>query len=162
MLRQANQEDFREDKLKEGKMPHQRAEREDKLLPNAQQLEGVIQQAIELLGRKLKPEQIREIAKVFQTLCWDFRDSALQICLSLDEGGRIKYVPNISGTPDATVTLDASTLHNSAYGKTTFGLAFVTGKLKVKGVPALKLTKFIPLLKPFLESYREAWEAYHE
>ena len=143
-------------------MPQQRTELKDKFLPNAQQLQMVMPQAIELLSRKLKPEQIREIAQVFQTLSWDFKDCALQVYLLLDEAGEIRYVPDISAMPDATVTLDASTLHDAAYGKTTFGLAFVMGKLKIKGISALKLTKFIPLLEPFLESYREAWEAYHE
>jgi hypothetical protein len=79
----------------------------------------------------------------------------------LNERGEIRIIPKVADKPDVIVTLDASALHDSAYGKTTFGTAFVMGKLKVKGIPALKLRKFIPLLKPFLESYREAWEAYH-
>ena len=143
-------------------MHNQGVEPGDKLLPGISQLESVMEQAIGLLGQKLKPPQIQEISQVFRTLCWSFKDCALQFYLLLDERGEIKYVPEISGIPDVTITLDVSTLHDSAYGKTTFGTAFVMGKLKVKGIPALKLGKFIPLLTPFLESYREAWEAYHE
>jgi putative sterol carrier protein len=112
------------------------------------------------LGQKLKPEQIEEIAQVFRTLCWDFKDRSFQAWFLLEKG-KIQLITDDSRVPDATITLDSSTLHDAAYGKTTFGAAFVMGKLKVKGIPALKLRKFIPLLKPFLESYREAWEGYH-
>jgi len=142
-------------------MDNQESEAKDKLLPDALQLESVMQQTIELLGRKLKSEQIQEIAQVFQTICWNFKDRDFQVYLLLDESGQIQLITDVSGVPDATITLDTSTLHDAAYGKTTFGTAFVMGKLKVEGIPALKLRKFIPLLKPFLESYREAWEAFH-
>jgi len=131
-------------------------------MPNEQQLQAVMQQTIELLGQKLKAEQIQEIAKVFPTLCWNFKDYTLEVHLILNEQGNIRYTPDSNGIHGPMITMDTATLHNSAYGRTSFGRAFITGKLKIKGVPALKLTKFMPLLNPFLESYREAWEAYHE
>lgn len=143
-------------------MKDKKTRSKDMPMPNAQQLETVMQRTIELVGQKLKAEQIKEIAKVFPTLCWNFKDYALEVYILLDEKGNIKYTPDSVGTHGASITMDTATLHGSAYGKTTFGRAFITGKLKIKGVPALKLTKFMPLLNPFLESYREAWEAYNE
>lgn len=143
-------------------MHTENTEPKDKYLPDALQFELVLQQTIELLGQKLEPAQVHEMGQVFRTLSWNFRDRAFQVYLLLNEKDEIKYARDISGIPDVTITLDASILHDSAYGRTTFGTAFVMGKLKVKGIPALKLNKFIPLLKPFLESYRQAWEAYHE
>jgi putative sterol carrier protein len=151
-----------ESEQKRGKMDNQESGAKDRLLPDALQLKSVMQKTIELLGRKLNSEQIKEIAQVFQTLCWNFKDYDFQGYLLLDEHGQIRYLPSLSSEPDATITLSTSTLHDAAYGKTTFGTAFVMGKLKVKGISALKLRNFIPLLKPFLESYREAWEAFHE
>jgi len=143
-------------------MKDQTAKSKDIVMPNAQQLKTIMQRTIELVGQKLKVEQIREIAKVFPTLCWYFKDCALEIYILLDENGNIKYTPDSPGIHGASITMDTTTLHNSAYGRTSFGRAFITGKLKIKGVPALKLTKFMPLLNPFLDSYREAWEAYNE
>ena len=143
-------------------MFHQEAKSKAELLPNAHQLQEVMQRTISLLAQKLSQEKIQEISQAFHSLCWDFKDHGIQVYLSISEAGQIKYVPDISTKPDVTVTLNASTLHDSAYGKTTFGLAFITGKLKLKGVPALKVTKFAPLLKPFLESYRQTWEEYRE
>lgn len=134
----------------------------DKVMPNVLQLQAVMQQTIELVGQKLKAEQIREIASVFPTLCWNFKDCTLEVYILLDDKGNMKYTSDSAGIDGASITMDTATLHNSAYGKTSFGRAFITGKLKIKGVPALKLKKFMPLLNPFLESYREAWEAYNE
>lgn len=143
-------------------MKDRTAKSKDNVMPNAQQLQSVMQRTIELVGQKLKAEQIREIAKVFPTLCWNFKDCALEVYILLEEKGNLTYTPDSVGAHGASITMDTATLHNSAYGKALFGRAFITGKLKIKGVPALKLTKFMPLLNPFLESYKEAWEAYNE
>ena len=143
-------------------MYNREVETKDNSILGEVQLKSVIRRTIELLDQRLNKEQTEEIAQVFQILCWNFKDLNLKVYLLLGEKGVIKYATHVNGEPDAIITLDSTTLHNSAYNRTTLGTAFVMGKLKIKGIPALRLRKFIPLLKPFLESYREAWEAHCE
>lgn len=135
---------------------------DERTLPSRHQFPMVMERTINLVGGKIPQEKIRQVAQVFQTLCWDFKDYAIQAYFLVDGDGRVDYASTVPTAPDATITLDARVLHDSAFGRTSLGLAFITGKLRVKGIPALKLNKFVPLLEPFLESYRQAWEEFHE
>jgi alkyl sulfatase BDS1-like metallo-beta-lactamase superfamily hydrolase len=143
-------------------MDNRRVETKGNSIPSKVQLKSVLKRTIERMNHRLNPEKIKEIAQVFQIFCWNFKDKNQKAYLLLDKKGVIKYATRFDGEPDAIITLDSIILHNAAYNKTTLGTAFVMGKLKVKGISALRLRKFIPLLKPFLESYREAWEVYCE
>jgi len=130
--------------------------------PSPERFPAVMQRTISLVGEKLPPEQIRQVAQVFHSLCWEFPDYGLRAYFLVWEDGRVGYAATLDGEADATIAMDARTFHQAAFGTASFAQAFLTGKLRVKGIPALKLTRFIPLLQPFLESYKQAWEELHD
>jgi hypothetical protein len=62
---------------------------------------------------------------------------------------------------DSVIAMDAVTFHKTAYGAANFGTALLMGKLSITGISALTLTGFTPLLRPFLDSYRQACAEFH-
>jgi len=128
-------------------------------LSSGKEFEKVLKETIERLNKKLTQEQIQGLAGAFQTVCWEFPDQSIKMILIINKHNpSIKYATSIDGKPQMSISTDTSVLDDAAYGRTSFGIAFITGKLKVKGLHPLKLRQFIPLLKPFLESYREVME----
>lgn len=131
-------------------------------LSTQEQLRPILRRAIELLNEKLAPEQVRQMAAAFRTVCWEFKDVDVTMYLVLDGAEpAIRFAPSIEGDPQMAIGMESATLHDAAWERTSFGAAFISGKLKIKGLHPLKLTKFVPLLKPFLASYREAEEEFH-
>lgn len=130
-------------------------------LPNPEQLWPILRRAIELLNDKLAPELIRQMAAAFRRVRWELKDVDVTMYLVLDDAEpAIRFAPSIEGDPQMVIGMESATLHDAAWGRTSFGAAFISGKLKVKGLHPLKLTKFVPLLKPFLASYCEAEEEF--
>jgi len=76
----------------------------------------------------------------------------------VDDEGRFYSVKAIEGEPDAQIAMDAALLHSVVYGRGNMPKMFLTGQIKTKGLPTLKLLKFAPLLAPLLESYKKACE----
>ena len=131
--------------------------------PTAEQLLFVLARSVEYLDSKLDPDQIVRMASAFETIRWNFTDVGLTMYIVFEKSTqRIVYASSVDGEVSMVVDIDSRTLHETAWGVTSFGAAFIAGKLKVKGVQPLKLTKFIPLLEPFLASYREAMEELYD
>ncbi|MDO8751407.1 MAG: SCP2 sterol-binding domain-containing protein [Dehalococcoidia bacterium] len=125
-------------------------------LPDSQLFPAVMERAMQLVGQKVPRSQLQEIATLFHTVCWEFPDYGLKRYFLVSDDGEVRSAAHWSGVVDGVVTLDASTFHAAAFGKTSFGLAFFTGRLRVSGIHPVKLGKFMPLLEPFLESYQQA------
>ncbi|MFH1140636.1 MAG: SCP2 sterol-binding domain-containing protein [Chloroflexota bacterium] len=128
----------------------------DNPLPDAQLFPAVMERTIQLVGQRVPRSQLQEIATLFHTVCWEFPDYGIKSYFTLNGQGEVRGFAHWSGPVDGTVIMDARTFHDAAFGKTSFGLAFFTGKLRVSGIQPVKLGKFMPLLDPFLESYQQA------
>jgi len=133
----------------------------EKPLPDAQRFLAVMQRTIQLVGQNVGRDKLQEVAKLFHTLCWEFRDYGVKAYFLVNDAGEVQSSLEWPGDVDSVIIMDARTFHDAACGKTNFGTAFLTGKLRVRGLPALKLGKFTPLLKPFLEGYQQACEELH-
>ena len=127
-------------------------------VPPKDSFPSVIQRTLELTGQKVPETSVRNLYKIFATLRWEFPDYGLSVYTVLDDEGRFNYADSIVGNPDAEITLNAEQLHQVVYGRGNMPKMFLTGKIKLKGVPKLKLIKFVPLMGPFLDSYKEACE----
>ena len=131
-------------------------------VPTSEQLQEILRRTIELLNNKLDPKQIRQMASAFPTVCWNFTDNNVTIFLVFDNAEpSIQFAASIEGDSKMVIDMESKTLNDTAWGRSSFGTAFITGKLKIKGLHPLKFTKFVPLLEPFLASYREAQEEYY-
>jgi len=126
--------------------------------PTREQLVPLLSRAIELAGAQLAPETVRSVAEAFQVLRWDFMDYGLEAYLVIGDAGDLSFVTQAPREADGTIKMDAGMLHDLALGKVSLPLAFLGGKLRLQGLPALKLRRFIPLFNPFLEGYRQAWQ----
>ena len=96
------------------------------------------------------------VAEALHSLRWDFRDYGLQIHFLVNDEGEVSFANDWSGPVDSTISMDAATFHNAAFGRLNFGAALLMGKLRIEGISALNLGKFSSLLQPFLHSYRQA------
>ncbi len=125
-------------------------------LPDAQRFPDVMERAMQLVGQRVPRSQLQEIATLFHTVCWEFPDYGLKSYFTISDQGEVRSAAHWSGAVDGVVTLDARTFHDAAFGKTSFGFAFFTGKLRVSGIQPMKMGRFMPLLQPFLDSYQQA------
>ena len=130
---------------------------------SGEELQNALRRTVELLNEKLDAPQLERIAAAFQTVRWEFDDLAMAVHLVSDQSGPgLRFAPSVDGNPSITIGMSSTTLNDAAWGRTSFGTAFITGKLKVKGLHPLKLSKFAGMLDPFLASYREAREEVHD
>lgn len=130
-----------------------------KPLPPPELFPQVMEKTIRLTGEKLPPKNVKGLAKIFHSLCWDFPDYQVQVYTVVDDEGNFNYAASIDGQADAQITMKAEQLHSVVYGRANFPKMFLTRQIKIRGLPTLKLMKFAPLLGPFLDSYKEACEA---
>ena len=128
----------------------------DEPLPDAQSFMGVMERTIHLLGTNISRSNLQTVAEVLHTLRWEFRDYGIQVHVLLNDAGEVSCATDWSGQVDSAISMDAATFHNAAFGKQNFGAALLMGKLRVEGISAMNLSRFSSLLKPFLESYRQA------
>ena len=113
--------------------------------------------AIALANQQLPPQVVGQAALVCRSLCWDFPDYHQRAFLLLRADGTLEYCDHLDQSAEATITVDASTWHGAAFGGlSSFVVAFLTGKLRVTGGPEQALDRFMPLIGPFLASYRQA------
>ena len=133
----------------------------DKSLPEAHNFPGVMQRTIQLVGHNAPRSALQKVAEVFRSLRWDFQDYGFQIDFLVNEAGDVSCARDRRGPVDTVIAMDAKTFHQAAYGKTNFGIALLMGNLRIEGISALSLSKFTPLLKPFLDSYRQACTEFH-
>jgi ubiquinone biosynthesis protein UbiJ len=131
-------------------------------LPETQRFLAVMQRTMELVGETVPRSSLREVAKVFHTLCWRFPDNGVEMYFLVDDDGGVSSATGWTGQVDGVVAIDAAVLHNAAFGKANLATAMLTGKLRISGISAQHLGKFAPLLKPFQNSYRQAWTEVNE
>ena len=127
-------------------------------LPPKGQFSKIMEKTLELTSQKVPAKSIKKLAQIFNTLCWEFPDYNLFLYSALDDEGRFSPLESIEGESDAQITMDAERLHNVVYGRGNLPKMFFSGQIKIRGLPKFKLIKFVPLLGPFLESYKEACE----
>ena len=125
-------------------------------LPEPSSFLCVMERTIQLVGNSMPREALQKVAQVFHTLRWDFQDYGVQVYFLVNDAGDVSCARDWTGTVDSVIVMDALTFHNAAYGKGNFGTALLMGKLRIKGISPLSLSKFTPLLKPFLDSYQQA------
>ena len=115
-----------------------------------------MERTIDLLGNNISRSSLKNVAEVLHTLRWEFRDYGLQIHVLISDSGDVGCATDWTGPVDSVISMDAATFHKAAFGKLNLGAALLMGKLRFEGISALNLTRFSSLLKPFLESYRQA------
>lgn len=130
--------------------------------PTREELVPLLSRAIELAEIQLAPDAVRSVAEVFQVLLWHFTDCDLKAYLVIGAAGKLSFVTQAPREPDGKIKIEVDMLHDVAFGKVPIALAFLGGKLRLQGLPALKLRRFIPLFNPFLEGYRQACQELRE
>ncbi len=115
-----------------------------------------MERTIQLVGDNVPRGTLQKVAEAVSALELDFPDYGARIYFLISNEGVVNCARERPGTIDSAIVMDASTFHKAACGSTNLGTALMTGKLSITGVPALSLTKFTPLLKPFLNSYLQA------
>ncbi len=128
----------------------------DEPLPDAQSFLGVMERTIHLLGTNVSRSNLQKVAEVLHALRWEFSDYGIRVHVLLNDAGDVSCATDWTGPVDSVISMDAATFHKAAFGKQNFGTALLMGKLRVEGISALNLSRFSSLLKPFLESYRQA------
>ena len=135
---------------------------EEHSIPGPKDFTDVMRRTIQLVGTNVPRSSLQKVAETLHALSWEFKDYGVKIYFLVDGLGGGDCATEWLGDVDSSITMDASTFHNVAFGKANFGAAMVMGKLHVKGISPLKLGKFNTLLKPFLSSYREACGEWYE
>ena len=111
------------------------------------------------LNVRLQSHQFLLLSKVFRTVSWRFQDLELQIFLVIDgDPHQLELRGEPGGDPTIHLAMESALLDSAIENKFSFAEAFMSGKLRVTGATPLQLTKFMHLLSPLLESYREALE----
>ncbi len=82
--------------------------------------------------------------------------------MAIGEARELSFVIHPSREGDGTIKIKVGMLHDLAFGKVPIALAFLGGELRLNGLPALKLRRFIRLFNPFLEAYRQACQGPRE
>ena len=129
-------------------------------IPVKEDFPRVMRRTLELTGGRVSAESVGKLYKIFKSLRWDFPDYELSAYTVLDSDGNFGYAESIEGSADAHTNSrwTRERLHQVVYGRGNMAKMFLSGQIKLKGVPMYKLMRFVPLLSPFLESYREACE----
>ena len=135
---------------------------EEHSIPGPKDFTDVMRRTIQLVGTNVPRSSLQKVAETLHALSWEFKDYGVKIYFLVDGLGGVDCATEWSGDVDSSITMDASTFHNVAFGNANFGAAMVMGKLHVKGISPLKLGKFNTLLKPFLSSYRQACGEWYE
>ncbi len=125
-------------------------------MPGPQDFEGVMHRTIRLVGANVPRATLQKVAELLQTLRWEFKDYGVNLYFLVNNNGSVDCATEWSGKVDGVITMNASTFHDAAYGKANLGTAMLMGKIRIQGISPIKLGKFNSLLKPFLDSYRQA------
>ena len=129
--------------------------REDSL-PESHCFLAVMERTIELVGHCVPQATLQKVAQIFHSLRWEFQDFGVGVYFLVNDAGQVTSAKDWTGPVDSVISMDALTFHQAAFGKANLGTAMLMGKLRVEGISALSLGKFTPLLKPLLDSYRQA------
>lgn len=124
---------------------------------------GLLARTIVLLNETVDRDQLRSLAAASAVICWEFPDVAWKTWLVVGrDPASITLQSAASGSASLTVVMNSTVLHAAALGETSLGMAFVAGKLQVRGLNPLFLAKFVKLVEPLLGSYRAAMKEAHD
>lgn len=123
----------------------------------------LLARTIVLLNDSVDRPQLQSLAAASAVICWEFPDVGWQAWLVVGgEPTAITLQPAPPSPASLTVVMNSTVLHAAAQGETSLGLAFVAGRLQVRGLNPLFLAKFVKLVDPLLSSYRAALKEAHE
>jgi len=131
--------------------------------PVRERFAAVLERTISLLDATVDREQLLALAKASAVICWEFPDIDWRAWLVVDgDPARISLKHVAPDDASLTVVMDSTVLHASALGETSLGIAFITGRLRIRGMNPLFLAKFVKLVDPLLNSYRTAVKDAHD
>lgn len=116
--------------------------------------DDLLARMIELIDSKLSSGQREKLAAAMPRIQWDFPDAGATLCLAASPTHLSVAAP--VEAPPFLVRMDRTTLEDAAFGRRSLAVAFLAGKIHVRGMSPLRLREFIMLVDPLLESYREA------
>jgi len=115
---------------------------------------ALLTRMVTLIDGRLTAEQRGKLAAAMPAIRWEFPDAGESLCLAASPEA-LRVAP--ADTPATfLVRMDRSTLEDAAFGRRSLGVAFLAGRIHVRGMNPLRLREFIMLVDPLLESYREA------
>jgi hypothetical protein len=124
---------------------------------------AILARTIVLLDQRVERTQLLALADASAVIGWEFPDLAWQTWLVVDRNPpRIGLKPAAPGAASLTVVMNSTVLHDAACGETSLGMAFIKGRLQIRGMNPLFLAKFVKLVDPLLASYRIALEEVHD
>jgi hypothetical protein len=124
---------------------------------------SILTRTIVLLDERIDRRQLVALAEASAIIGWEFPDVDWQAWLAVErEPPSIGLSAEPPGRPSLIVVMDSTVLHAAAAGETTLGMAFLTGRLQVRGLNPLFLAKFVKLVDPLLAAFRDAAKEAHE
>jgi alkyl sulfatase BDS1-like metallo-beta-lactamase superfamily hydrolase len=130
---------------------------------DADRFRTILTRTIVHMNENVDRVQLVSLAKAAAVIGWEFPDVDWKTWLVVDrDPARIGLKAEATGPASLTVIMDSTVLHAAAAGETSLGMAFITGKLQIRGMNPLFLAKFVKLVEPLLSGYRVALEEVHE
>jgi hypothetical protein len=124
---------------------------------------ATLARTIVLLNQCVDRAQLLALAEASAVIAWEFPDLAWRAWLVVDrDPPRISLQPVAPGAASLTVVMNSTVLHEASCGQTSLGMAFIKGRLQIRGMNPLFLAKFVKLVDPLLASYRAALEEVHD
>jgi hypothetical protein len=124
---------------------------------------ATLARTIVLLDQRVERAQLLALADASAVIAWEFPDLEWRTWLVVDrDPPRIGLQPIAPGVASLTVVMNSTVLHEASCGETSLGMAFIKGRLQIRGMNPLFLAKFVKLVDPLLASYRIALEEVHD
>jgi hypothetical protein len=124
---------------------------------------AILARTVALLDKTVDRDQLLALAAASAVICWEFPDIDWRTWLIVErDPPRIGLSNAAPADASLTVTMDSTILHAAAAGETSLGIAFITGRLRIRGMNPLFLAKFVKLVDPLLCSYRAAAKEAHD
>lgn len=120
----------------------------------AEPFPALLERMVSLIDGRLTSAQRSALAGAMPAIRWEFPDAQATLCLAATAECLRVAPPETPAT--FLVRMDRSTLEDAAFGRRSLGVAFLAGRIHVRGMNPLRLREFIMLVDPLLESYREA------
>jgi putative sterol carrier protein len=124
--------------------------------PTKEEFPLVMEKTFGFVGDLTPKEGLAALSDVVETICFEFPDYEKKYFLTVNSEGELTRSTEPPKKVDCTITMNSDTLHSLMTGKTSETSAYMSGKLKVKGISPLKLQKILPKLGPLDEYYEKA------
>lgn len=126
-------------------------------VPSIEEMPKVLKETVEKAEAELDAGEIVKLAGVMRALCLELTDIGLKYFISFGLDGKSEASEESPGLePMLSITTNSETLHNMATGVTEPARAFAMRKVKLAGVPLVKLMAAGNLLDVIFRCYREA------